>query len=374
MGQLRNATQLKRAKTHQLLVRNSNLDSLVRRAVLEVPILDEGNILSPDRTSTPLVVREWSVPQSDRIRRPVRLDLIIFQERLASFRNFEIILLIVEIGREDGVLVRDDLVLRCDTSRRDRVNDRVIVEGGEIGIFGSDVEVVRFVVRTDLDRTRSRVVEVGIGDFVLGTDLLTKDNLVDVVELVPVVVEVVGVAEEGFETRSTGNRNVQSFCREERFRLEKVVVVLVVKVGEEGTTESVQCRHLGEVEIPDLVRRTVDVRGIEEGSRIVEPVHDRCIFLVVEFELDRFKGFRIEDVVSIVERRFFVVERREPHTLEVPSIPLLPPHREPHRCPLGVVDWRDDLGDLVDESDRSRDVVNHGYFPHLLPRHRHVLE
>lgn len=60
---------------------------------------------------------------------------------------------------------------------------------------------------------------------------------------------------------------------------------------------------------------------------VVEPVDDRRIFLVVQLELNRLERLRIEDVVAVVERGLLVVERREAHTLKVPSIPLLPSHR-----------------------------------------------
>jgi len=135
----------------QFLVGNSNLDSLIGRAMLEIPILDEGNILSPDSPATSLVVREGSVPQRDRVCRSIRLNLVILQESLTPFRYCELIFFIIKIGREDGRFVRNELVLRCDSSRRDGMNDGVVVESWEIGIFGTDVEVVRFVVRSDLD-------------------------------------------------------------------------------------------------------------------------------------------------------------------------------------------------------------------------------
>lgn len=93
-----------------------------------------------------------------------------------------------------------------------------------------------------------------VGDFVFSSNLLTKDDLVDIVELVPVVVEVVGISVQGFETRSTGNSDVESFSSEESFWFEEVVVILVGEIGEEGTSESVEGGHLGEVEVPNFVR------------------------------------------------------------------------------------------------------------------------
>lgn len=119
--------------------------------MFEVPILDERYILGPDSSSTSLVVREGSVPKRDGICRSIRLNLIILQESLTPFRYCEFVLFIIEIGREDSRFVRNEFVLGGDSSRGDGVNDGVVVESWEIGIFGTDVEVVRFVVRSDLD-------------------------------------------------------------------------------------------------------------------------------------------------------------------------------------------------------------------------------
>jgi len=45
------------------------------------------------------------------------------------------------------------------------------------------------VVDSDVDGSRKGVVEVRESDLVLGSDLLSNDDLVDVVELVPILVE-----------------------------------------------------------------------------------------------------------------------------------------------------------------------------------------
>jgi len=94
---------------------------------------------------------------------------------------------------------------------------------------------------------------VRVGDLVFSSNLLTKDDFVDVVELVPVVVEVIGISVERFESRSTGNSDVESFSSEESFGFEEVMVVFVGEIGEEGTSESVESGHLGEIEVPNFV-------------------------------------------------------------------------------------------------------------------------
>jgi hypothetical protein len=75
------------------------------------------------------------------------------------------------------------------------------------------------------------VVEVGERDPVLRPDGLTDDDLVDVVELVPVVVQGGGVFNEGLVLGSSRNGDVQSLGREERLEVEQVEVVVVHKVS-----------------------------------------------------------------------------------------------------------------------------------------------
>ena len=209
--------------THQLLVRNADLDRLSRRAVLQVPVLHERHILRAYRPSTTLVVRMGRPPERNRVRRAIRLDLALLQEGLDGRRKLETVL--VAVVAEDERFVRDEFVLGRDAARGDGVDDGVKVEGGEVGVLGADVEGVRSVVNGDVDGAREGVVEVGEGDLVLGADLLPDHDLVDVVELVPVVVVVVRVAVEGLEARSTGDGDVERFGGEEGLGLEEVEVL-----------------------------------------------------------------------------------------------------------------------------------------------------
>ena len=58
----------------------------------------------------------------------------------------------------------------------------------------------------------------------------------------------------------------------------------------------------------------------------------------------------------------------------MPSIPLFPPHHDPHAAPLCHIERLNDPGHLVDECDCAGDVVQHGDVAHLLPWHGHVLQ
>jgi hypothetical protein len=90
--------------------------------------------------------------------------------------------------------------------------------------------------------------------------------------------------------------------------------------------------------------------------------------------LNSFEGVRIENIVAIVEWRFLVIERREPHSLEMSTVPLLSVHGKPHAAPRSMVYRFDDARNLVYEGDGSGNVIEHGNFADLLPREWDVLE
>jgi transcription termination factor Rho len=71
---------------------------------------------------------------------------------------------------------------------RDGVEHGVEVEGGQVGVLSLDEHGHGVVVHRQRHLPGPAVVEVGEGDLVLGADVLADDDLVDVVELVPVLV------------------------------------------------------------------------------------------------------------------------------------------------------------------------------------------
>ena len=70
---------------------------------------------------------------------------------------------------------------------------------------------------------------------------------------------------------------------------------------------------------------------------VVQPVQHRLVFLRVKFHLYCLERFDRQDVLGVVQGRLLVVEGRETHALEVATIPLLPPHHDPHR-PVTISD------------------------------------
>ena len=263
------------------------------------------------------------------------------------------------------------------------MQQRVEVEGRQVRVVGLDVHQRRHVVRRDRDLARPRRVQVRERDLVLGADGSAHDELVDVVELVPVVVAAVAVAEEGLELGASRNRDVERLGGRKRVAVEEVKVVWVDRVRQQLPSQAVERGEHVQRQAPRPVRWPVDdapTRSTrprvvpQRPDPVVEPARDLAVLVLVELHLDGLERVDVEQVVGVVERRLLVVEGREPHALEVPAVALLAAHHDPHRAPLRDVDGLDDARHLVDESDRSRDVVQSSHVPDLLPGHRHILE
>lgn len=264
--------------------------------------------------------------------------------------------------------------------RGDWVQQRVEVEGREVRVVGLDVHQRRHVVRRDGDPARPRRVQVRERDLVLGANGRAHDELVDVVELVPVVVAAVAVAEEGLELGPARDGDVERLGGRKSIAVEEVKVVGVDGVGQKLPSEAVERGEDVEGQAPRPVRGPVDDPAGASRARVVPQRPDpvvkpaRHLAVLVELHLHGLQRVHVQQVVGVVQRRLLVVERREPHALEMPAVSLLAAHHHPHRAPLGDVDGLDDARHLVDESDGARDVVEHADVPDLLPGHRHVLQ
>lgn len=81
-------------------------------------------------------------------------------------------------------------------------------------------------------------------DLVLGSDDTSDDDLVDVVELVPVLVKRLRVPEQWLELGSSWQSNVQRLRGEETLLVEKVERIVIRIVGQQLSTDSIQIGHL----------------------------------------------------------------------------------------------------------------------------------
>lgn len=67
------------------------------------------------------------------------------------------------------------------------IDERVEVESGEVRVLSFDEDDGGGVVPGEVDMERQAVVEEGEGDTVLCADRLPDDDLVDVIELIPIL-------------------------------------------------------------------------------------------------------------------------------------------------------------------------------------------
>ena len=197
-------------------------------------------------------------------------------------------------------------------SVRNWINEGVEVEGGEVRVFSFDVDDVRGVVSGDVDDLGKVVVQIGESDPVLCTDRLPDNDLVDVVELIPIVINSEGIFDERLEFGASWNGHVESFGREEGFEVEQIEVVVVDEVGEELVGYPVEAGELGEGEVPLPVRDAVDVLGVDQRVVVVEPFLDGRVLLVVQLDLNGLEWLHVQHVVRVVQRRLLIVKWREP--------------------------------------------------------------
>lgn len=91
---------------------------------------------------------------------------------------------------------------------------------------------------------RHVVVQVGKCNSVLGSHWLSDDDLVNVIEFIPIVIARVVIFNQGLKLRTAGNRHVESFGCEETLRVEQVEEVFVDKIGEQLISQTIKSCHL----------------------------------------------------------------------------------------------------------------------------------
>mmetsp|Transcript_1360 Transcript_1360/g.2988 ORF Transcript_1360/g.2988 Transcript_1360/m.2988 type:complete len:516 (+) Transcript_1360:7448-8995(+) len=281
-------------------------------------------------------------------------------------------------------------------------------------------------VPTNDDLPGARIINMGEGNAILAPDGMADNDLVDVVELVPVLLLLFGhVAVQRLELGSTGYSHVEGLGRQKLGQGEEMLMIRVQQVRRyEGRSEAVQARHDRGGEAPGPVRRAVRVSssrhletrnvplapisllnhtilvgililviGILEivvvhrlAQRLVliEPAGHEffnivqrvgvVVFAVPKLHSNWLGRLHVQDVICIVQNRLLVIERRKPHPLEVTTISLLAPHHNPSAAPLRQVHRLNYLRNLIDKADGTGDVVQDGDGPHGLPWHGHVLQ
>lgn len=230
------------------------------------------------------------------------------------------------------------------------------------------------MIRTQSYSSRSGIIKMRECDSVLCSNRMPHNNFIDIVELIPVFVEVSQIAIQRFEFWTTRDGYVECLGGKERFQVKEIVVVFVKNVREYLICQSMQIGHHVQWQVPFSVWGTVDIFSMFERLMIIKPIIDSIILLWVEFHIDRLKRLHLKNVIAIVQRYLLIIKGRKSHSLEMPSISFLSSHHYPHSTPLCCIDWLDDFRNFVDEADCARDMIQYFDISDLLPRHGNVFE
>ena len=83
-----------------------------------------------------------------------------------------------------------------------------------------------------MDASWSTVVEVREGDFILGADLVADNNLINIIEFVPVFILLINITIQWLELRTARDGQIECFGGVEGLLVEEVEIILVGKVGQ----------------------------------------------------------------------------------------------------------------------------------------------
>lgn len=103
----------------------------------------------------------------------------------------------------------------------------VIVEDRDFWIIAFDEAYCWKVIRAQSHISWAIVIHVRECNFVLGSDLMSDYDLVDIVKLVPVFIFFVDVPIKGFKLGSSRNSHVQGFRSVKTLLVEKMEVIFV---------------------------------------------------------------------------------------------------------------------------------------------------
>lgn len=68
---------------------------------------------------------------------------------------------------------------------------------------------------------------------------MSENNFTDVIKLVPILIKIGEISIKRLEFRSSRNGNVESFTGEERFEIEKVVIIFINDIWQHLIGQSV---------------------------------------------------------------------------------------------------------------------------------------
>ena len=172
----------------------------------------------------------------------------------------------------------------------DGVDKRVKVEGGEVRVLCLDEDHGGVVVPGEVHVQGQAVVQVGEGDAILRPHRLPDDDLVNVIELIPVLLpgmewsmntplqgqpltpchapspDELLVLDERLKLGSSWDGEVQSLGREEGLEVKEVEVVVINKVSKKLVAKAIESRQDLKSEVPAAICRAIHHPGSGGGT------------------------------------------------------------------------------------------------------------
>ena len=167
---------------------------------------------------------------------------LLGEHRLHSFRHAKVLELLVS---HSAFLL--DLALNLfklfTLVGRHWIDHWIIAEHRNVWILILNEADCRLMVWTKMHASWPTIIEMRKRDLILCANLVSYDNLVDIVELVPVFIFLVHVTIEWLKFRATWDGHVESLSRVERLLIEEVEVVLVGQIRQKLIGEAIQVGH-----------------------------------------------------------------------------------------------------------------------------------
>ena len=134
------------------------------------------------------------------------------------------------------------------------------------------------------------------GDLILRSDLLSDDQFINIVELIPILIFLIDISKQRLEFRTARNGHVQSLRGVKTLLVEQMEVVLVAEVAEQLPGQSVQIAHDVQGQVPLPVTGAVDLIRELQRVVVVEPIVNSVILLLVQLHLNRFQRFHLKQL------------------------------------------------------------------------------
>ena len=218
----------------------------------------------------------WRPVERNAVGRVVCVKRHVFEERFHLRWQDELIVHVkVEVSPSMRRLVRPN-----------RIDQRVEVKAREVWVLCLNVGTSRVMIHANVYLPRSAIVQVRKRDTILGADLLSNDDLVDVVELVPILFVHVVVTIERLKLRPSGYGQIQSLRGVKRLGVEEVKIVAIRQIAEQLRGKTIERAHDRHVQSPAAITGPINKFGVLKGSvSVVKPVQNGGVFFFIKLHL-----------------------------------------------------------------------------------------